>query len=111
MLDRPIQALSVGLCVALVLAMLPAAYQGVLFAWHPMMLTLGFLGRVGREVRVVGFGLGLQTLRSWRAWRGRLVAAAVGVVTVRAACTADVDARPACAVRPHPPLPRHRHIS
>lgn len=44
MLDRPIQTLSVLLCIALVLAMLPAAYQGVLFAWHPMMLTVGFIG-------------------------------------------------------------------
>lgn len=44
LLDRPIQTLSVVLCVAIVLVMLPAVYQGTLFAWHPLLLTLGFLG-------------------------------------------------------------------
>ncbi len=43
-LDRPIQTLSITLCVAIALAMLPAAYEGQLFAWHPLLLVLGFLG-------------------------------------------------------------------
>lgn len=43
-LDRPVQTLSVTLCVAIVLAMLPSAYSGQLFAWHPLLLVLGFLG-------------------------------------------------------------------
>ncbi|PRW55908.1 cytochrome b561 domain-containing 2 [Chlorella sorokiniana] len=43
-LDRPIQTLSITLCVAIALAMLPAAYEGQLFAWHPLFLVLGFLG-------------------------------------------------------------------
>lgn len=43
-LQRPIQTLSVGCCVAMAMAMLPAAYQGELFAWHPLMFTLGFIG-------------------------------------------------------------------
>ncbi|KAL4443035.1 hypothetical protein ABPG77_008526 [Micractinium sp. CCAP 211/92] len=43
-LQRPIQTLSVGCCVAMAMAMLPAAYRGELFAWHPLMFTLGFIG-------------------------------------------------------------------
>lgn len=43
-LQRPIQSLSVGCCVVMVIAMLPAAYQGELFAWHPLLFTLGFIG-------------------------------------------------------------------
>lgn len=43
-LQRPIQTLSVACCVAMAIAMLPAAYQGELFAWHPLMFTLGFIG-------------------------------------------------------------------
>ena len=43
-MQRPIQLLSVGCCVTMALAMLPSAYQGTLFAWHPLMLSLGFLG-------------------------------------------------------------------
>jgi hypothetical protein len=42
-LHRTIQSLSVGCSVAMALAMLPAAYQGTLFAAHPLMFTLGFL--------------------------------------------------------------------
>ncbi|KAI3436714.1 hypothetical protein D9Q98_006129 [Chlorella vulgaris] len=43
-MHRAIQSLSVGCCVAMAMAMLPAAYQGTLFAWHPLMFSLGFLG-------------------------------------------------------------------
>lgn len=43
-LQRPIQTLSVGCCVAMAMALLPSAYQGELFAWHPLMFTLGFVG-------------------------------------------------------------------
>jgi hypothetical protein len=47
-----IQSLTVGCCVGMALAVLPAAYQGELFAWHPLLLTLGFLGFVTEGIMV-----------------------------------------------------------
>jgi hypothetical protein len=39
-----IQTLSVFVSLGMVLAMLPAIYKGDLFAWHPVFMTVGFLG-------------------------------------------------------------------
>ena len=47
-----IQSLSVGCCVGMALAVLPAAYQGERFAWHPLLLTLGFLGFMTEGIMV-----------------------------------------------------------
>lgn len=39
-----VQSLSVVCCVSIVVAVLPAAYARTLFAWHPILMSIGYLG-------------------------------------------------------------------
>ena len=43
-LSAAVQSLSVCCCIGLALAVLPGAYGGELFAWHPLFMAVGFLG-------------------------------------------------------------------
>jgi cytochrome b-561 domain-containing protein 2 len=39
-----VQSLSILCCVSIVVAVLPAAYARTLFAWHPIFMSIGYLG-------------------------------------------------------------------
>ena len=47
MLINTVQTLSVFCCLGAALALLPQLYAGVLFAWHPLLMVVGFLGEFG----------------------------------------------------------------
>ena len=43
-LSSTVQSLSILCCIALILAVLPQVYAGLLFPWHPILMGVGFLG-------------------------------------------------------------------
>lgn len=44
MLINTVQYLSVFCCLGVALAVLPSLYGGILFAWHPLLMVVGYLG-------------------------------------------------------------------
>lgn len=43
-LPSTIQTLSILCCITIIVAVLPGIYAGKLFPWHPVFMTIGFLG-------------------------------------------------------------------
>jgi Eukaryotic cytochrome b561 len=41
---QPLTSLALATCATLIIAVLPGVYARDLFAWHPLLMTLGFLG-------------------------------------------------------------------
>lgn len=47
-----IQSLSILCCVYMFVALLPSVYARVLFAWHPILMTFGYIGLMCEGISV-----------------------------------------------------------
>lgn len=64
MVVAAVQTLSVFCCIGVAFALLPSLYGGVLFAWHPLFMVVGYLGE-----RLHWRGAGLHRRRAHRGRR------------------------------------------